>query len=79
MNQTGDLLEKAAINGVFGLGMGSISVPSILASQGLAADSFSLCFVSDGGGRIVFGDKGTPDQNTTPFNLQQSRYASNTN
>ncbi|KAF2306300.1 hypothetical protein GH714_016354 [Hevea brasiliensis] len=55
------------------LGMEQISVPSILSRQGLAADSFSMCFGSDGVGRISFGDKGSPDQNETPFNLNPSQ------
>ncbi|KAL2469187.1 Eukaryotic aspartyl protease family protein [Forsythia ovata] len=70
--QTGDFLEAAAPNGLFGLGMDGVSVPSILASKGLAANSFSMCFGPDGIGRMVFGDKGTPVQKTTPFNLKQS-------
>ncbi|KAI3448622.1 hypothetical protein Pfo_005287 [Paulownia fortunei] len=70
--QTGDFLDGAAINGLFGLGMDNISVPSILADKGLAANSFSMCFGPDGLGRIDFGDKGSPDQKVTPFNLQQS-------
>lgn len=69
--QTGGFLEGAAPNGLFGLGMDNISVPSTLASKGLAANSFSMCFGQDGIGRIVFGDKGSPDQGETPFNLHQ--------
>ncbi|CAA0815580.1 Eukaryotic aspartyl protease family protein [Striga hermonthica] len=71
ITQTGDFLDGAAVNGLFGLGMDSISVPSILASQGLAANSFSMCFGPDGIGRINFGDKGSPDQRVTSFNLGQ--------
>ncbi|XP_011092020.1 aspartyl protease family protein 1-like isoform X1 [Sesamum indicum] len=71
MIQTGDFLDAAAINGLFGLGMDNISVPSILASKGLTANSFSMCFGPDGIGRIEFGDKGTPGQNVTPFNVEQ--------
>lgn len=69
--QTGDFLDGAAINGLFGLGMDNVSVPSLLASKGLAANSFSMCFGPDGLGRIDFGDKGTPYQKVTPFNRQQ--------
>ncbi|KAK6118573.1 hypothetical protein DH2020_047686 [Rehmannia glutinosa] len=68
--QTGDFLDGAAINGLFGLGMDNISVPSILANKGLAANSFSMCFGPDGLGRIVFGDKGSSGQKVTPFNLE---------
>ncbi|EYU37084.1 hypothetical protein MIMGU_mgv1a0223402mg, partial [Erythranthe guttata] len=71
-NQTGNYLTRRGLNGVFGLGMDSISIPSILASKNLVANSFSLCFVTDGTGRIEFGDKGTAEQKTTPFNLQKS-------
>ncbi|EYU26833.1 hypothetical protein MIMGU_mgv1a017833mg, partial [Erythranthe guttata] len=70
--QTGSFLDSGGINGVFGLGMDNISVPSVLANRGLVANSFSLCFGSDGQGRILFGDKGSPLQKTTPFNLQKS-------
>ncbi|CAL5326522.1 unnamed protein product [Camellia sinensis] len=72
MVQTGSFLDGAAPNGLFGLGMNNISVPSILANQGLAANSFSMCFGPDGIGRISFGDKGSSEQGETPFNLGQS-------
>ncbi|KAA8532016.1 hypothetical protein F0562_006842 [Nyssa sinensis] len=72
INQTGSFLDGAAPNGLFGLGMDSISVPSILATEGLAANSFSMCFGPDGIGRISFGDKGSSDQGETPFNVRQS-------
>ncbi|TKY58311.1 Aspartic proteinase protein 1 [Spatholobus suberectus] len=68
--QTGVFLNGAAPNGLFGLGMENISVPSILASEGLISNSFSMCFGFDGAGRITFGDAGTPDQGKTPFNLR---------
>ncbi|KAL8028842.1 hypothetical protein ABFX02_14G187500 [Erythranthe guttata] len=71
-NQTGSYLDRGGINGVFGLGMDSISVPNVLAKKGAIANSFSMCFRFDGQGRIEFGDKGSPLQKTTPFNLQQS-------
>ncbi|KAL3631661.1 hypothetical protein CASFOL_024645 [Castilleja foliolosa] len=71
MIQTGDFLDGAAINGLFGLGMDGISVPSILANKGLTANSFSMCFGPDGFGRINFGDKGSSSQKTTSFNLEQ--------
>ncbi|MCL7043767.1 hypothetical protein MKW94_003073, partial [Papaver nudicaule] len=69
--QTGSFLDGAAPNGLFGLGMDKTSVPSILSSKGLVADSFSMCFGPDGIGRISFGDKGSKDQDETPFNLGQ--------
>ncbi|EPS72692.1 aspartyl protease family protein, partial [Genlisea aurea] len=68
--QTGDFLNGAAVNGLLGLGMDNVSIPSILANTGLTANSFSMCFGPDGLGRIEFGDKGSADQKTTPFNLQ---------
>ncbi|KAJ4836909.1 hypothetical protein Tsubulata_034701 [Turnera subulata] len=70
--QSGSFLDIAAPNGLFGLGMEKISVPSILSREGLTADSFSMCFGHDGVGRISFGDKGSPDQEETPFNLNPS-------
>ncbi|CAL1394353.1 unnamed protein product [Linum trigynum] len=70
--QSGSFLDIAAPNGLLGLGMERISVPSTLSREGLTADSFSMCFGSDGVGRINFGDKGSPDQEETPFNLNPS-------
>ncbi|OEL35721.1 Aspartyl protease family protein 1 [Dichanthelium oligosanthes] len=46
--QTGSFLGSAAPNGLLGLGMDSKSVPSLLASDGVAANSFSMCFGEDG-------------------------------
>lgn len=71
MIQTGAFLDGAAPNGLFGLGMHNISVPSKLASEGLTSNSFSMCFGLDGIGRIKFGDKGSSDQGETPFNLER--------
>ncbi|KAH7566225.1 hypothetical protein ACOSP7_022604 [Xanthoceras sorbifolium] len=70
--QTGSFLDGAAPNGLFGLGMDKTSVPSILAKQGITSNSFSMCFGSDGMGRISFGDTGSSDQEETPFYLRQS-------
>ncbi|PHU26892.1 hypothetical protein BC332_05224 [Capsicum chinense] len=67
--QTGSFLDVAAPNGLFGLGLEKISVPSILSREGFMADSFSMCFGRDGAGRISFGDKGSIDQEETPFNI----------
>lgn len=67
--QSGSFLDIAAPNGLFGLGMEKISVPSVLSRDGLIADSFSMCFGRDGIGRIDFGDKGSLDQEETPFNI----------
>ncbi|KAH1058701.1 hypothetical protein AAZX31_02G042800 [Glycine max] len=70
--QSGSFLDVAAPNGLFGLGMEKISVPSMLSREGFTADSFSMCFGRDGIGRISFGDKGSFDQDETPFNLNPS-------
>lgn len=71
--QSGSFLDIAAPNGLFGLGMETISVPSILSKDGLTADSFSMCFGNDGIGRISFGDKGSPYQQETSFNVNPSQ------
>jgi hypothetical protein len=67
--QTGSFLDAAAPNGLFGLGIDEISVPSILAQKGLASNSFSMCFGHDGIGRISFGDQGSSDQEETPLDI----------
>ncbi|KAJ1701867.1 hypothetical protein LUZ63_001646 [Rhynchospora breviuscula] len=69
--QTGSFLDAAAPNGLLGLGLEKVSVPSILASKGLTSDSFSMCFSRDGFGRISFGDQGTSDQDETPLHINQ--------
>ncbi|CAM0907896.1 unnamed protein product [Alopecurus aequalis] len=69
--QTGSFLDAAAPNGLFGLGVDMISVPSILAQKGLTSDSFSMCFGRDGIGRISFGDQGSSDQEETPLDINQ--------
>lgn len=70
-NQTGSFLEGGAPNGLLGLGLGGISLPSMLASQNIAVNSFSMCFGDNETGRIVFGDQGSPDQGETPFYLRE--------
>nr|GEV93721.1 aspartyl protease family protein 1-like [Tanacetum cinerariifolium] len=70
--QSGSFLHVAALNGLFGLGMEKISVPSFLAREGYIADSFSMCFGHDGNGRISFGDKGSINQEETPFTFDES-------
>lgn len=69
--QTGSFLDVAAPDGLFGLGLEKISVPSILSREGYTENSFSMCFGRDGTGRISFGDKGSPDQEETPFNVDK--------
>ncbi|XP_018501822.2 aspartyl protease family protein 1-like [Pyrus x bretschneideri] len=70
--QSGSFLDVAAPNGLLGLGMQNISVPSILSREGFTSDSFSMCFGHDGVGRINFGDRGSPGQEETPFNYNPS-------
>ncbi|KAF6175722.1 hypothetical protein GIB67_022724 [Kingdonia uniflora] len=65
--QSGGYLEGVAPDGLLGLGLGDISVPSFLAKQGLVRNSFSMCFNEDDSGRIFFGDQGIATQSTTPF------------
>ncbi|KAJ1256026.1 hypothetical protein BS78_K104300 [Paspalum vaginatum] len=69
--QTGSFLDAAAPNGLFGLGINEVSVPSILAQKGLTSNSFSMCFGRDGIGRISFGDQGSSDQEDTPLDINQ--------
>ncbi|XP_062101891.1 aspartyl protease family protein 1-like [Humulus lupulus] len=70
--QTGSFLEGAAPNGLIGLGIEDISVPSILAKEGYTSNSFSMCFGHEGVGRIRFGDKGSLDQGETPFSIRET-------
>eukprot|EP00252_Welwitschia_mirabilis_P008002 TRINITY_DN1970_c0_g1_i4.p1 TRINITY_DN1970_c0_g1~~TRINITY_DN1970_c0_g1_i4.p1 ORF type:complete len:417 (-),score=79.60 TRINITY_DN1970_c0_g1_i4:152-1402(-) len=65
--QSGGFLNGGAPDGLLGLGLSDISVPSLLAKAGLVQNSFSMCFQPDDSGRIFFGDKGKTDQQTTPF------------
>ncbi|KAM0892341.1 hypothetical protein ACQ4PT_025837 [Festuca glaucescens] len=64
--QSGSYLDGIAPDGLLGLGMADISVPSFLARAGLVRNSFSMCFKEDSG-RIFFGDQGVPTQQSTPF------------
>ncbi|KAL7104431.1 hypothetical protein ACP275_08G244500 [Erythranthe tilingii] len=65
--QTGGYLNGVAPDGLLGLGLGEISVPSFLAKAGYIKNSFSLCFNEDDSGRLFFGDQGKAGQQTTPF------------
>ena len=72
--QTGLFLQGGAADGLLGLGMEKVSVPSVLASSGLvASNSFSMCFSHDGVGRINFGDAGSRDQAETLFIASTTR------
>ncbi|KAM3298118.1 hypothetical protein ACQJBY_039873 [Aegilops geniculata] len=71
--QTGAFLDGAAVDGLLGLGMDKVSVPSVLHAAGLvASDSFSMCFSPDGRGRINFGDAGRRGQAETPFTVRNT-------
>ncbi|XP_078444758.1 eukaryotic aspartyl protease family protein isoform X2 [Wolffia australiana] len=72
--QSGGYLDGIAPDGLLGLGLGKISVPSILAREGLVRDSFSLCFEEDDSGRLLFGDQGVSGQQSTPFVAVEGRY-----
>ncbi|PIN26741.1 Aspartyl protease [Handroanthus impetiginosus] len=65
--QTGGYLNGIAPDGLLGLGLGEISVPTFLAKAGYIRNSFSLCFNEDDSGRLFFGDQGIAGQQTTPF------------
>ncbi|KAL2317734.1 hypothetical protein Fmac_031610 [Flemingia macrophylla] len=65
--QTGVFFQGAAPDGVLGLGIGNISVPSLLAKAGLIQNSFSICFDENESGKIIFGDQGDDTQHSTPF------------
>jgi hypothetical protein len=67
MKQSGGYLEGVAPDGLMGLGLGEISVPSFLAKAGLVRNSFSMCFNEDKSGRIFFGDLGPATQQSTSF------------
>ncbi|GAB2283456.1 hypothetical protein Dimus_017967 [Dionaea muscipula] len=74
-NQTGGYLDGVAPDGVMGLGLGEIAVPSFLAKSGLVRNSFSLCFNEDGSGTMFFGDHGLTSQQTTSFLLLNGKYS----
>ncbi|GAB2282875.1 hypothetical protein Dimus_017409 [Dionaea muscipula] len=78
MVETGSFLSGGAPNGLIGLGIQSISVPSTLASKNITANSFSMCFRPDGTGRISFGDQGSSDQSETPFVISEQHPTYNT-
>ncbi|KAK9713435.1 hypothetical protein RND81_06G026600 [Saponaria officinalis] len=73
--QSGDYLNGVAPNGVLGLGLGDISVPSVLAKSGLIRNSFSLCFNDNGSGRLFFGDQGSTAHHWTPLLPYDGKYS----
>ncbi|KAF8012070.1 hypothetical protein BT93_I0256 [Corymbia citriodora subsp. variegata] len=74
MNQSGGYLDGVAPDGLMGLGLGEISVPSFLAKGGLVPNSFSLCFEEDDSGTIFFGDQGPANQKYTAFLPSNGKY-----
>lgn len=60
-------MDGIAPDGLLGLGLGDISVPSSLSRAGLVKNSFSICFKQDNSGHIYFGDEGVSLQKSTPF------------
>jgi hypothetical protein len=75
--QSGDLQRpRRAVDGIFGLGQGSLSVISQLAVQGLAPRVFSHCLKGDksGGGIMVLGQIKRPDTVYTPLVPSQPHY-----
>lgn len=65
--QSGVYLDGVAPDGLMGLGLGEISVPSFLSKAGLMRNSFSMCFDEEDSGRIYFGDMGPSMQQSTQF------------
>ncbi|KAJ9177647.1 hypothetical protein P3X46_012842 [Hevea brasiliensis] len=74
MKQSGGYLDGVAPDGLMGLGLSEISVPSFLAKAGLIRNSFSMCFDEDDSGRIFFGDQGPTTQQSTPFLTLNGNY-----
>ncbi|XP_078173765.1 aspartyl protease family protein 1-like [Carex rostrata] len=72
--QTGTFLEGGAPDGLMGLSMNNVSVPSTLANKGYTFNSFSMCFDEGGIGRINFGDVGNTNQSETPLNTNTDLY-----
>ncbi|KAL1831003.1 hypothetical protein ACET3Z_000654 [Daucus carota] len=63
--QGGEFLDGIAPDGLLGLGVREISVPSFLAKAGVIKNSFSLCFSEHYSGKIYLGDQGPSTQQTT--------------
>ncbi|XP_047317505.1 aspartic proteinase-like protein 1 [Impatiens glandulifera] len=72
--QSGGFLEGAAPDGLLGLGLGNISVPSLLYGSGMVRNSFSVCFNADNSGTIFFGDQGPSSQQITSFLPWDEKY-----
>ncbi|CAL2266640.1 unnamed protein product [Prunus armeniaca] len=74
MKQSGGYLDGIAPDGLLGLGLGDISVPTFLAKAGLTKNSFSMCFQEDDSGRLFFGDEGPATQQSTSFLPSNGNY-----
>ncbi|BBH05654.1 Eukaryotic aspartyl protease family protein [Prunus dulcis] len=74
MKQSGGYLDGIAPDGLLGLGLGEISVPTFLAKAGLTKNSFSMCFDEDDSGRLFFGDQGPATQQSTSFLPSNGNY-----
>ncbi|CAN8298975.1 unnamed protein product [Cochlearia groenlandica] len=72
--QSGVYLSGVAPDGLLGLGLGEISVPSFLSKAGLMRNSFSMCFDEEDSGRIYFGDMGPSMQQSTSFLPYNNEY-----
>ncbi|KFK25303.1 hypothetical protein AALP_AA8G094900 [Arabis alpina] len=72
--QSGVYLNGVAPDGLMGLGLGEISVPSFLSKAGLMRNSFSMCFDEEDSGRIYFGDMGPSIQQSTQFLPLDNKY-----
>ncbi|VVB13910.1 unnamed protein product [Arabis nemorensis] len=76
--QSGVFLDGVAPDGLMGLGLGEISVPSFLSKAGLMRNSFSMCFDEVDSGRIYFGDMGPSMQQSTQFLPLDNKYVTYT-
>ncbi|CAL9001348.1 unnamed protein product [Prunus brigantina] len=74
MKQSGGYLDGIAPDGLLGLGLGEISIPTFLAKAGLTKNSFSMCFDDDDSGRLFFGDQGPATQQSTSFLPSNGNY-----
>ncbi|KAM5577368.1 hypothetical protein ABKV19_007956 [Rosa sericea] len=74
MKQSGGYLDGIAPDGLMGLGLGEVSVPSFLAKAGLITNSFSMCVDEEDSGRIFFGDQGPNTQQSTAFLPSNGNY-----
>jgi hypothetical protein len=69
---------QAAIDGMLGLGRGSVSLVSQLKQQGITKNVVGHCLSTNGGGFLFFGDDVVPSSRVTwvPMAQRTSGYAS---